>query len=183
MALDSGVDDYAVKPIQPVILRAKIAALLRRGQAHRPPSRVIAFEDYVFHTAAEIVVVGGKPISLTSKEFGLALLMFQSMHRALSRSFLLEAIWDRNPDLPTRTLDMHISRIRSKLRFDAVHGYRLTSIHSYGYRLDRLGSARPVTSSGTQESHGRVNQGVRHQSSTRTLTTGRQSHRGRKAPQ
>ncbi|MGA2953432.1 MAG: response regulator transcription factor, partial [Caulobacteraceae bacterium] len=142
-ALDSGIDDYLVKPFQSVILRAKIGALLRRAWVYRPPAKVIAFEDYVFDTTTQTVVVGGKRILLTTKEFRLALLMFQNMNRALSRSYLLETIWDRNPALPTRTVETHMARLRSKLRLHAAGGYRLKSIYCYGYRLDRLGETLP----------------------------------------
>jgi len=139
-ALDSGADDYVVKPFRSDVLMARVGALLRRSRDNRPSGQVVAFEDYAFDTAAQTLAIGGEPIPLTSKEFGLALLMFQNMHRALSRSYLLEAIWGRNPDLPTRTLDMHISRIRSKLGLRAARGYRLAPIYSYGYRLERLGA-------------------------------------------
>ncbi len=85
----------------------------------------------------------GEPVALTAKEFGLALLLFRNVHRALSRGHILEAIWGRNPDLPTRTLDMHISRIRSKLELRPQNGYRLAPVYSYGYRLERLTEDAP----------------------------------------
>ena len=57
---------------------------------------------------------------------------------ALSRSYLLEMVWGRNPDLPTRTLDAHISRIRAKLGLRPERGFRLIPVYSYGYRLEAL---------------------------------------------
>ena len=82
--------------------------------------------------------MNGELLPLTAKEFGLALLLFRNVHRALSRGHILEAIWGRNPDLPTRTLDMHISRIRTKLELRPENGYRLAPVYSYGYRLEQL---------------------------------------------
>ena len=64
--------------------------------------------------------------------------MSRTNDRALSRSHILEAVWGRNPDLPTRTLDMHVSRVRTKLRLRPEHGFRLAPVYSYGYRLERL---------------------------------------------
>jgi DNA-binding response OmpR family regulator len=139
--LNAGADDYIVKPLQPGVLMARIRALLRRAWAQPTSGSAIAVDGYVFDTASETVTVDGKTVVLTSKEFGLALLMFQNLHRALSRGYILEAIWGRNPDLPTRTLDMHVSRIRSKLGLRPERGYRLAPVYSYGYRLERLETA------------------------------------------
>jgi DNA-binding response OmpR family regulator len=142
--LNAGADDYIVKPLQPGVLMARIRALLRRAWSHQSGSSTVAIEGYLFDTAAETVTVGGEAILLTSKEFGLALLMFQNLHRALSRGYMLEAVWGRNPELPTRTLDMHISRIRSKLGLRPERGYRLAPVYSYGYRLERLEASAAV---------------------------------------
>jgi DNA-binding response OmpR family regulator len=143
--LNAGADDYIVKPLQPGVLMARIRALLRRAWAHPPTGSVISIEGFQFDTSAETVRVDGEAVVLTSKEFGLALLMFQNLHRALSRGYVLEAVWGRNPELPTRTLDMHISRIRSKLGLRPERGYRLAPVYSYGYRLERLESATGVS--------------------------------------
>ena len=60
------------------------------------------------------------------------------MNRALSRAYLLETIWGVKPDLPTRTLDAHISNVRTKLNLRPANGLKLTPIYSYGYRLEAL---------------------------------------------
>ena len=138
--LNAGADDYVVKPVQPTVLSARVHALLRRAYPARPAERIEVFEGYAFDTAAETVRIdGAEAPALTSKEFSLALLLFRNTHRALSRAHILEAVWGRNPDLPTRTLDMHISRIRSKLSLRPETGFRLAPVYSYGYRLERLG--------------------------------------------
>jgi DNA-binding response OmpR family regulator len=136
--LNAGADDYVAKPLQPSVLLARVNALLRRAYpAPRSPD-VERFGDYAFSPAGEGVTIGAQSVALTSKEFCLALLLFRNLHRALSRAYLLEAVWGRNPDLPTRTLDIHISKIRSKLAIRPERGFRLTSVYSYGYRLERL---------------------------------------------
>lgn len=137
--LNAGADDYVVKPVQAPVLLARVNALLRRAYPARPAERVEAFGDYGFDIQAETVTLGGQAgPAMTSKEFALALLLFRNTHRALSRAHILETVWGRNPDLPTRTLDMHISRIRSKLNLRPENGFRLAPVYSYGYRLERL---------------------------------------------
>jgi DNA-binding response OmpR family regulator len=138
--LNAGADDYIVKPFQPGVLMARVRALLRRAWAQPSGGAVVSVEGYAFDGRAETVAFDGKTVVLTSKEFALALLMFQNLHRTLSRGYMLEAIWGRNPDLPTRTLDMHVSRIRTKLGLRPERGYRLAPVYSYGYRLERLES-------------------------------------------
>ena len=136
--LNAGADDYVVKPFQPDILRARIDVLLRRNFVARTADKLDDFEGCRFDAAAETVSQHGQAVELTSKEFRLALLLFRNMHRALSRAHILEAVWGRNPDLPTRTLDMHISRVRAKLNLRPENGFRLSPVYSYGYRLERL---------------------------------------------
>ena len=137
--LTAGADEYVVKPAPAPVLLARVNALLRRAYPGKPAERVEAFGDYGFDTQAEAVTLAGEPgPAMTSKEFALALLLFRNTHRALSRAHILEAVWGRNPDLPTRTLDMHISRIRSKLNLRPENGFRLAPVYSYGYRLERL---------------------------------------------
>lgn len=136
--LNAGADDYVVKPVQAGVLLARVNALLRRSYPDRASGGVETFGDYRFNLPAEQVTMNGELAPLTSKEFGLALLLFRNVHRALSRGHILEAIWGRNPDLPTRTLDMHISRIRTKLELRPQNGYRLAPVYSYGYRLEQL---------------------------------------------
>jgi DNA-binding response OmpR family regulator len=141
--LNAGADDYVVKPVQSEVLLARVNALLRRSYPERPPGGVEAFGDYSFNLPAETVTVSGEAAPLTAKEFGLALLLFRNTHRALSRSHILEAVWGRNPNLATRTLDVHISRIRSKLNLRPANGFRLVPVYSYGYRLEWLGGGEP----------------------------------------
>lgn len=135
--LNLGADDYIVKPELPHVIAARINAVLRRT-APRPQTEVQfeRFGDYTFDKLREVVAFDGVEANLTSKEFALARLLFRNMHRALSRSYLLETLWNSTADVHTRTLDMHVSRVRSKLRLRPEHGYRLLPIFSYGYRLE-----------------------------------------------
>ena len=137
VALQAGADDYVIKPFEPRVLVARIEALLRRSYAEEKPA--VGVEEHcgvAFDHAASTVHILGEEILLTAKEFGLALTLFRNVHRAMSRMHLLEAVWGRNPELPTRTLDVHISRLRTRLRLRPERGFRLTPVYSYGYRLE-----------------------------------------------
>jgi DNA-binding response OmpR family regulator len=96
------------------------------------------FDDIRFDIARQTVLVGGEEVVVTNKEFSLALLLFQNLDRPLSRAYLLDKIWGVSPDLQTRTLDAHVSRIRSKLMLRPEAGYRLAPVYSYGYRLEKF---------------------------------------------
>jgi len=135
--LQAGADDYIAKPVDAAVLLARLEALARRCYPDQGRQSHI-FGDYHFNVLAETLSIAGEPLPLTSKEFNLALILFSNLSRPLSRAYLLEAVWGRNPDLPTRTLDSHISRIRTKLGLRPERGFRLTPIYSYGYRLECL---------------------------------------------
>jgi DNA-binding response OmpR family regulator len=136
-ALDLGADDYVVKPIKVAELQARVGALLRRSF----PVQAADFQqfgDIRFDVGRQTVLIGGEEIVVTNKEFSLALLLFQNLDRPLSRAYLLDKIWGVSPDLQTRTLDAHVSRIRSKLKLRPEAGYRLAPVYSYGYRLEKV---------------------------------------------
>ena len=136
-ALNLGADDYVVKPIKVGEFQARVGALLRRSfPAQAADSQ--DFDGIRFDTGRQVVVVRGTEVVLTNKEFTLALLLFQNLDRPLSRAYLLDKIWGVSPDLQTRTLDAHVSRIRSKLMLRPEAGYRLAPVYSYGYRLEKF---------------------------------------------
>lgn len=136
-ALQTGADDYVIKPFEPSVLVARIEALLRRSYAEEQPAVGVEEHSGVgFDHATSTVRILGEEVGLTAKEFGLALTLFRNLHRAMSRTHLLEAVWGRNPELPTRTLDVHISRLRTRLGLRPERGFRLTPVYSYGYRLE-----------------------------------------------
>jgi DNA-binding response OmpR family regulator len=87
------------------------------------------------------MLLSGKPIELTQKEFDLALLFFRHLGRPLSRAFIHESVWSREVELISRTMDTHVSRVRNKLQLRPENGYRLAPVYSYGYRLEQVGAA------------------------------------------
>ena len=77
---------------------------------------------------------------MTQKEFSLALLFFRNIGRPLSRAYIHESVWVRENDVPSRTMDTHVSRVRNKLHLRPENGFRLVPVYSYGYRLEKLGA-------------------------------------------
>ena len=71
-------------------------------------------------------------------QFSLALILFQNIGRPLGRTYLLERVWGAKPDLQTRTLDVHVSKIRSRLGLRAESGFRLLPVYNFGYRLEKM---------------------------------------------
>ena len=126
-----------MKPISVPQLKARVGALLRRSFPAAVED-VAEFDGVRFDLNGQRITVNGSEIAVTNKEFSLALLLFQNCDRPLSRAYLLDKIWGISADLQTRTLDAHVSRIRTKLGLRPDGGYRLTPVYSYGYRLERV---------------------------------------------
>jgi DNA-binding response OmpR family regulator len=119
-------------------LSARAEALLRRAYPPAASCEPETWGRYTLDPQAQTVGIDGETVVLTAKEFQLALTLFRNLSRALSRGYLLEAVWDKNPDLPTRTLDAHVSRVRLKLGLRPENGFRLSTVYSYGYRLEAV---------------------------------------------
>lgn len=141
--LHAGADDYLVKPADVPIFLARVEALLRRTYASPSAgSQVEAFGEVIFDHLRLTAIVRGAEAQLTSKEFALGLLLFRNPQRALSRTYIFDAVWGGSPDVISRTLDGHVSKVRSKLGLRPSNGFKLATIYSYGYRLEILaGSA------------------------------------------
>jgi DNA-binding response OmpR family regulator len=134
--LRAGADDYIVKPMRPLELLARVAALLRRSQIAEPVDQSIEVARYRVDPAARTISLDDVAISLAPKEFELALLFFRNVGRLMSRDVLAECVWNREIPATSRTLDTHLSNIRQKLQLRPQHGVRLTSSYALGYRLE-----------------------------------------------
>lgn len=135
-ALNDGADDYMTKPVKQMETLARINALGRRAL---PPTEqgVVEFGKYQFDLNTYTAYLNGEPVELTRKEFELAVFLFRSEGRILSRGHILESVWGQNPDLNTRTVDTHVSRLRQKLELRPEHGWQLKAIYQHGYRLEK----------------------------------------------
>lgn len=137
--LDAGADDYMIKPIRRLELLSRLDAVWRRVRPRDDAGQVVELPPYRLDLDRRQVLRDGVPVeALTEKEFALAVFLFQNLGRLLSRGHLLEAIWGLSADIPTRTLDTHISRVRKKLDLHPANGFRLVPAYNYGYRLERV---------------------------------------------
>ncbi|MBK3786912.1 response regulator transcription factor [Paraburkholderia aspalathi] len=137
--LNAGADDYLIKPVSPDMLLARVGALLRRAHASSGSASRQEFGAYGFDLDARQVTVRGAEVALTQREFDLALLLFRHLGRPLSRLHIQEVVWQLATEIPSRTMDTHISMLRTKLALRPENGYRLTPIYGFGYRLERIG--------------------------------------------
>lgn len=139
-ALNAGADDYITKPEDPGVIAARINAILRRNSGGAVMEPSAEYGDYLLDRIEQKVRHQGREIALTAKEFELTDLLFRNRDRTLSRRYIMETVWRTNAHLATRTLDMHVSRVRSKLSLNPENGFRIFTVFGYGYRLETLGS-------------------------------------------
>ena len=136
-ALDAGADDFIEKPLRRAVLTARINALSRRlDQSLLRNTQVLDFPPYRIDLVSRTIFLRDEPLDLTQKEYELSVFLFRNSSRALSRGHILDNVWGTAPDLNTRTVDTHISRLRKKLNLGPENGWLLTSIYQHGYRLD-----------------------------------------------
>ena len=136
-ALALGADDFIRSGVGSREIAARVDAVLRRRQPLRyQPS--LDHPPYFFDLATRSCRFDGHEITLTDKEFELAVLLFQNLGRVFSRGHLLDAIWRGQHSTSTRTVDTHISRLRRKLQLTDTRGFRLASTYGSGYRLERF---------------------------------------------
>jgi len=136
-ALQQGADDYVVKPAKQRELLARIKAVARRASAVDEADTQIAMPPYLIDLANHAIYRDGVRVEVTQKEYELIVFLFRNVGRVLSRAHILESVWGRNPDVNTRTVDTHVSRIRGKLEITRSPGWKLSSIYQHGYRLER----------------------------------------------
>jgi len=133
-ALTAGADDYVIKPVRGAELKARMLALLRRS--YPGDDAGLRHGGFLLQPATGTAFFEGEPIELKQREFDLALCLFRQLGQVLSRAYLMQTVWGRGEDLPTRTLDTHISAVRSKLGLRPERGYRLSAVYGHGYRLE-----------------------------------------------
>jgi two-component system alkaline phosphatase synthesis response regulator PhoP len=133
VGLEVGADDYVVKPFSPKELMARVRALFRRIE--RPDSEPpLVFAKLAVDPARHIVSWAGQPVHLTAKEFALLVALIEAGGRVLTRQALLESVWGYSYAEGTRTVDVHVRRLREKLPGLAPH---IRTVKSFGYRLAR----------------------------------------------
>lgn len=126
--LDLGADDYVTKPFEAMELLSRIKAVLRRSLKDE---KKIEFDDIKIYLEQYKVTKEDEEINLTFKEFELLVLLVENKGIVMSRERLLELVWDYEFEGNTRTVDMHIQRLRTKLNTD-----KIKTVYKVGYRLE-----------------------------------------------
>lgn len=135
LALNSGADDFLVRPFDALELTARVNALIRRAA---PPSvrRTIEFSGFVLSRESSRFSFRGAPISLTSREFSMAWLFFSSPGVYISRETIGAVIWRTDSEVAGRTIEQHVYKLRKKLQVDGKPVVMIRTAYSQGYRLE-----------------------------------------------
>ncbi len=133
IGLELGADDYMVKPFSMRELVARIRAVLKRyGSVSDASKPLLKFPDLEIDLEQHIVKISGKPIDLTAKEFFLLHFLAENREKVYSRDRLLDIVWGIDVSIETRTVDVHIRRIREKMKKASKY---IKTLHGVGYKF------------------------------------------------
>jgi two-component system response regulator RegX3 len=137
VGLELGADDYVTKPCSGRELIARIRAVLRRGggEAESAPS-VLEAGPVRMDTDRHAVTVHGAPVGMPPKEFDLLEILLRNAGRVLTRAQLIDRVWGADYVGDTKTLDIHVMRLRAKIESNAAEPGHLRTIRGVGYRFD-----------------------------------------------
>jgi len=133
VGFEVGADDYLVKPFSIRELTLRIKAILRRSETEAPAPSLISIGAIVIDKQRHLVTSAGAEVDLTSTEFKLLLYLAERLGRVLSRELLLQDVWSYNNVGDTRTVDTHITRLRSKL---GAPGDLIKTVRGFGYKME-----------------------------------------------
>jgi DNA-binding response OmpR family regulator len=136
--LDSGADDYMIKPLIKEVFLARVRAVLRRNSVYQSESTEGRLSEgpYQLNLRQHALLMQGIPVHLTPKEFELAWLLFSHLDRFLPKREALARLWGKTDAVDTHTLAQHIYALKKKLKL-IEHGYCISVIYGSGYRLEK----------------------------------------------
>ncbi|HSF18917.1 MAG TPA: response regulator transcription factor [Vicinamibacteria bacterium] len=140
LGLQLGADDYMTKPFEFMELLARIEAMLRRpALGSGRPSEPFTFGRVQVNLRSAEVLCDGKPVQLSAREFRLLCYFIENRDVVLSRNDLLDAVWGYDAMPTTRTVDVHVARLRQRLEVDPAHPRYILTVRGLGYRFSPRG--------------------------------------------
>ena len=143
VGLELGADDYVTKPYSSRELIARIRAVLRRGSEvsseggeEEPDEQILEGGRVRMDVERHTVLVDGEPVSMPLKEFDLLEYLLRNAGRVLTRGQLIDRIWGADYVGDTKTLDVHVKRLRSKIEAEPSHPQNLVTVRGLGYKFD-----------------------------------------------
>lgn len=130
-----GADDYVTKTVKKDMFLARITSLQRRAKVTDIPNKPAKLNEFEIDDSH--ITRNGKPLKLTPMEFKLAKYLLNNMGQLRTRADLLRNVWGLNTEVSTRTVDLHISRLRKKLSLLPENGWQLEAVSNFGYRLNK----------------------------------------------
>ena len=134
LGLDLGADDYMVKPFAPKELMARIKAVLRRTVEEEEEAKELVFDGLIINLSTYELTVSGVTMEIPPKELELLYYLASHPNRVFTREQLLEAVWDFKYPVDSRTVDVHVKRLREKLPADNPH-WLLDTVWGVGYKF------------------------------------------------
>ncbi len=128
---DAGADDYITKPIKPKVLMSRVKALLRRHKQEKEISGRSEFENFIIDKERYVVITDGKEVSLPRKEFELLILLTSKPNKVFTRREIFSKVWGDSVIVGDRTIDVHIRKIREKLKLD-----KIKTVKGVGYKFE-----------------------------------------------
>ena len=136
VGLELGADDYVTKPFSQRELLARIRAVLRRGQDVEMEPDIVEVDGVRMDVERHEVVVRGEPVRLALKEFELLEMLLRNAGRVLTRGQLIDRVWGSDYVGDTKTLDVHVKRLRAKIEEDPSAPVHLITVRGLGYKFE-----------------------------------------------